>query len=159
MAVAAADGGAGGTDEGTGGGRPAFSAGLDAALELVGDRWSLLIVDALLDRPRRFGELEQAVPGLAPNVLTARLRRLERDGLVVAMPYSARPARYEYRATEDGRQLAGALRLLSHWGAQASGRESERPRHRLCGTVLEAHWYCPSCERRTDGSDDDVAWL
>ena len=137
----------------------AVSVGLDAALERVGDRWSLLIMDALLARPRRFGELEQAVPGLAPNILSARLRRLERHGLVVAVPYSERPARYEYRPSAEGRQLAGALRLLAHWGAQASGQESERPRHRLCGTALEARWYCPSCDRVTDGTDDDVAWL
>jgi DNA-binding HxlR family transcriptional regulator len=151
----------GGTEpvDGPGGARAASGAGLDAALERVGDRWSLLIVDALLERPRRFGDLEEAVPGLAPNVLAARLRRLQGDGLVMALPYSARPARYEYRATEDGRQLAGALRLLSHWGAQASGRESERPRHRVCGTPLEAHWYCTSCEQLADGSDDGVAWV
>ena len=64
---------------------------LDVAMARVGDRWTLLVVDALLDGPRRFKDLEAAVPGLAPNVLSARLRRLEREGLVVAVPYSERP--------------------------------------------------------------------
>ena len=60
---------------------------LEAALERVGDRWSLLLVDALLAGGRRFGELREGLPGLAPNILTDRLRRLEREGIVVATPY------------------------------------------------------------------------
>lgn len=137
----------------------AETAGLDAALEQVGDRWSLLVVDALLDGPRRFTDLQQALPGLAPNILTARLRRLERHGLVIADAYSERPARYEYRVSDEGRQLVGALRFLAHWGARGAGDSDERPRHRLCGTPLEARWFCPSCDRVTDGAEDDVAWL
>ena len=125
----------------------------------VGDRWTLLIVDALLDGPRRFKDLESALPGLASNVLTARLRRLESEGLVVATPYSLRPARYEYSVSAEGRELAGALRLLARWGARAVGDEGGGPRHRSCGTPLEAHWYCPTCERVTNGAEDDAAWL
>ncbi len=56
---------------------------LEAALERVGDRWSLLLVDALLAGGRRFGELREELPGLAPNILTERLRRLEREGIVI----------------------------------------------------------------------------
>ena len=71
---------------------------LEAALERVGDRWSLLIVEALLDGPRRFSELGEALPGIAPNILTDRLRRLEREGIVVATPYQQRPAADGVRA-------------------------------------------------------------
>lgn len=131
---------------------------LDLALARVGDRWTLLVIDALLEGPRRWSELERAVPGLAPNVLAARLRRLEREGLVVAVRYSDRPARYEYRVSPEGRQLAGALRLLSRWGARDGG-EDAGPRHRTCGTPLEVHWYCPICEKVADAADDDAAWL
>ncbi|MGH9107437.1 MAG: winged helix-turn-helix transcriptional regulator [Acidimicrobiales bacterium] len=143
---------------------PGVPAGANSALDLamtrVGDRWTLLIVDALLDGPHRFKDLESAVPGLAPNVLTARLRRLEAEGIVVAVPYSRKPVRYEYRVSAEGRELAGALRLLERWGAQAMGEPFGGPRHRLCGTPLEAHWYCPTCARLTGGGeDDDVAWL
>ncbi len=137
----------------------AGNSALDVAMARVGDRWTLLIVDALLDGPRRFKELETAVPGLAPNVLSARLRRLESEGLIVAVPYSDRPPRHEYRVTEQGRELAGALRLLARWGARATGGEAEGPRHRSCGTLLEARWYCPTCERVTERADDDVEWL
>ncbi|MER3418658.1 MAG: transcriptional regulator, partial [Chloroflexota bacterium] len=84
------------------------AAALETALEQVGDRWSLRIVAVLLDGPRRFGELAAVVPGIAPNVLADRLRRLARTGIVVARPYERRPVRYEYALTADGAELAAA---------------------------------------------------
>lgn len=116
---------------------------LVAALDRVGDRWSLLIVDVLLDRPRRFGELRDALPSIAPNILTDRLRRLERERILVAAPYSTRPPRMEYTLTGDGRDLASALRLLADWGSRRTGGEPLR--HDRCGTPLQARWYCPTC--------------
>jgi len=135
------------------------TSGLDAAMARVGDRWTLLVVDALLEGPRRFSELQGDIPRLAPNVLTARLRRLERQGLVVAVPYSDRPPRLEYRITEAGRELAGALRLLARWGSRESGGDAEGPHHRSCGTALETRWFCPTCARITDTADDDLRWI
>ena len=125
------------------------SSPLAAALDSVGDRWTLLLVEALLDGPRRFGDLQEQVPRIAPNVLTQRLRRLESDGLVLAQPYSERPQRYVYELTASGGELAGALRLLADWGARH--RESaEPPRHDSCGTPVEARWWCPTCEEPVD---------
>ena len=93
---------------------------LDHALAALGDRWSLLVVDALLAGPRRFGELQAAVPGIAPNVLAARLRSLEEHGVVVAEPYSQRPLRYRYELTARGEELAEPVRHLAAWGAGES---------------------------------------
>jgi len=121
---------------------------LGAALDRVGDRWSLLIVDALLLGPRRFNELQDAVGAIAPNILTDRLRRLEREGVVVATAYSQRPPRMEYALTASGTELAGALRFLADWGSRRAGvgpDAHEVLRHEACGTPLEAHWYCPTC--------------
>jgi len=124
--------------------------GLDAALERVGDRWSLLLIEALLDGPRRFNDLTATVAGIAPNILTDRLRRLERAGVLVGQRYSQRPVRLAYELTADGRELAGVLRLLAAWG---SGAESEGLRHTACGTTLEARWYCPTCAEAVGGDD------
>jgi len=118
---------------------------LEAALERVGDRWSLLVVEALLHGPRRWSDLAGEVAGIAPNVLAARLRRLERDGVVAAEPYSDRPLRLAYGLTSAGRELAGALRLLTDWGARRAGGD-EGPRHPACGTRMEARWHCPTCD-------------
>jgi len=125
---------------------------LDAALERVGDRWSLLLVEALLDGPRRFGELQAGVRGIAPNILTDRIRRLERSGVVVGEPYSLRPLRHAYRLTQEGLELAGVLRLLAAWGA-ADTDGGEALRHAACGTPLDARWYCPTCARVTDAAE------
>jgi DNA-binding HxlR family transcriptional regulator len=118
---------------------------LDEALAAVGDRWTLLIVAALLDGPRRFGDLEQAVTGITTSVLTQRLRRLQEENLVVAEPYSTRPARYSYELSRGGAELAGALRLLADWGSRHRA-DAEPLRHSVCGTTLEAAWYCPTCD-------------
>ena len=133
---------------------------LEAALERVGDRWSLLLVEALLAGPRRFNELGEAVPGIAPNILTDRLRRLERERIVVATPYQERPPRMSYALTADGRDLASALRLLADWGARRAARPTVPPaapiRHSRCGTPLEARWYCPTCDVAVDDPDAEA---
>ena len=125
---------------------------LAAALERVGDRWSLLLVEALLPGPRRFNELGEAVTGIAPNILADRLRRLESERIVSATLYSERPRRFAYALTDEGAELAGALRLLADWGSRVS-RESEPLRHAACGTPVEARWYCPTCERPVEGRE------
>jgi DNA-binding HxlR family transcriptional regulator len=129
---------------------------LAVAAERVGDRWSLLLVEALLGGPRRFSDLEAAVPGIAPNILSRRLAHLEAEAVVVAVPYSERPKRYAYELTASGRELAGALRLLAHW----AGDEAAAIRHAACGTAAEPRWYCPTCARTVDDGDlDDLHWV
>src|SRR5664280_192051 len=118
---------------------------LQAALDRVGDRWSLLVVEALLDSPRHFNDLQTALPGIAPNILSDRLKRLERERVLLASPYSRRPLRLSYELTAEGRELAGALRLLADWGSRAESADVLR--HQSCGTPLEARWFCPTCDR------------
>jgi DNA-binding HxlR family transcriptional regulator len=135
---------------------PEHSALVHAA-ERVGDRWILLLIEALLDGPSRFGELQHRVDGIAPNILSNRLKQLERDKVVVARPYQERPARYAYELTASGYELAGALRLLAQWGA--SEGDGEPVRHQRCGTPAEARWYCPTCAAilgKDDTSDEIV---
>lgn len=127
---------------------------LAAALERVGDRWSLLIIEALLEGPRRFGELSEAVDGIAPNILSDRLRRLEGERILRATPYSERPPRFAYALSDDGRELAGVLRLLGDWGARTSA-DVEPMRHATCGTPVEARLWCPTCARSVDQPDAD----
>jgi DNA-binding HxlR family transcriptional regulator len=115
------------------------------ALMRVGDRWTLLVVQALLAGPRRFNELLEDIPGIAANILSQRLKRLEHEALVVSRPYSERPPRAAYELTAEGKELAGALRLLAQWGARHA-LPAEAPRHQACGTPLEARWYCPTCD-------------
>ncbi len=85
------------------------------ALEIVGERWTLLIIrDAFLGR-RRFDEFQQSL-GIARNVLTDRLNRLVDEGILERVRYSERPERFEYRLTDKGRELNVALTALRQWG-------------------------------------------
>ena len=127
---------------------------LGDALARIGDRWTLLVVAALLDGEKRFNELQEQLDGIAPNVLSGRLKLLTEQALIVSRPYSERPPRFVYELTERGRELAGALRLLADWGAASAG-QAEPLRHAACGSALEARWWCPSCETVVDDPADD----
>lgn len=127
---------------------------LDAALQQVGDRWSLLLVESLLGGPRRFGELLDELDGLAPNILSNRLKALEAQGVLAARPYSTRPRRVTYVLTASGAELAGALRLLAQWGSPPAAGERAPLHHASCGTPVQARWWCPTCDRMV-GEDED----
>jgi DNA-binding HxlR family transcriptional regulator len=129
---------------------------LAEALARVGDRWTLLVVEALLAGPLRFNDLADRIPGIAASILSERLKRLERDALIVARPYSDRPPRAAYQLTAEGADLAGALRLLADWAARHADA-AEAPRHAACGTPLQARWYCPTCDHLADREPDPGA--
>src|SRR6516162_7251096 len=129
--------------------RETASSPLAEALARVGDRWTLLVVEALLAGPQRFNDLIDQLPGIAANILSERLKRLEREGLLVARPYSDRPPRAAYQLTAEGSELAGALRLLAAWGA-GHADPGQAPVHPACGTPVEARWYCPTCDHLVD---------
>jgi DNA-binding HxlR family transcriptional regulator len=85
------------------------------ALEVVGERWTLLIIRDVLLGLRRFDELQQSL-GIARNVLADRLNRLVEEGVLERVRYSERPERFEYRLTRKGRELDIALTGLRQWG-------------------------------------------
>lgn len=132
---------------------------LGEALARVGDRWTLLIVDALMGGPLRFNDIDAALPGISPNILSARLKQLEQQGIVVSRPYSRRPLRLDYELSARGSELAGALRMLAQWGARAS--DDVRPvAHAACGTPMDVRWYCPTCARTVDEDESpDVRFM
>src|SRR6202046_4034896 len=129
------------------------SSPLAAAVARVGDRWTLLVVEALLGGPQRFNDLLDQLPGIAANILSERLKRLEREGLLVARPYSQRPPRVASQLPAEGRQPAGAPPLLAYWGP-GHADPAQAPRHPVCGTPVEARWYCPTCDRLVDDEPD-----
>ena len=87
-------------------------------LEIVGDRWTLLIVRDLLGGTRRFQDLQTGLPGLAPNILSDRLKLMEEHGLVLRRFYSDRPPRAEYELTAKGQELGVVIGALASWGSR-----------------------------------------
>src|SRR5919112_3624236 len=90
---------------------------LARALDVAGDRWTLLIVRELLPGARRFTDLIDGLPGISRKLLTERLRDLERDGVIARRELPPPAARQVYELTDDGRDLAAALGPLIAWGA------------------------------------------
>jgi DNA-binding HxlR family transcriptional regulator len=95
------------------------------ALELVGERWTLLIVRDTFLGLSRFDQFQESL-GVAPNVLSDRLNRLVGEGILERRAYSERPPRFEYRLTEKGRELAVPLLALMQWGDRHLSRKPPR---------------------------------
>ena len=86
-------------------------------LDVIGDRWTLLILrDLLIFHRTRFSEFLTSLDGLSPNLLSQRLKQLEQEGIVERHLYSEHPPRMEYRMTEKGEGLRPALEALKAWG-------------------------------------------
>ncbi len=117
-----------------------------AALEVVGDFWTLGILRSILYGHRRFAEIERDL-GVATNVLSERLRRLVEAGVLERRRYQRRPDRYEYALTARGAELAPLLLGLKAWGDRhlREGGPASVVRHRGCASEVEAGIRCPDC--------------
>jgi len=89
------------------------------ALDVIGDRWTILVLrDLFLDGPRRFQDLQESLIGASPNTLSARLKKLEGHGLIERRLYSEHPPRAEYALTPAGRELGPVIKALREWGSR-----------------------------------------
>jgi DNA-binding HxlR family transcriptional regulator len=104
------------------------------ALDVVGDRWTLLIVRELLAGPRRYTDLHADLPGVSTDVLASRLKDMERDGLTTRRRLPPPGAAYVYELAERGRELLPVLQALGAWGAAELGER--RPTD-----AVRAHWF------------------
>lgn len=119
-----------------------------ATLELIGDRWTLLILRDAFRGIRRFEALHRDL-GIARNLLADRLARLVEHGVLEKVRYQDRPPRSEYRLTEAGRELSPVLVALMHWGDRHTAPPAGPPVelvHRACGHPIEVRMTCPACE-------------
>jgi DNA-binding HxlR family transcriptional regulator len=126
-----------------------------ATLEVVGERWSLLIVRDVMLGVRRFDEM-QASLGIARNVLQTRLTRLVEHAILEKRLYQERPPRYEYRLTEKGLDLWPTVFALMNWGDRHAATAAGPPvllEHRDCGGAVDDHRICASCGARLSVRD------
>ncbi len=119
--------------------------GAARALDVVGDRWTLLIVRELMLGPRRFTDLIDGLPGISRNLLTERLRALECDGVIARNELPPPAARQVYELTEDGRDLADAMVPLVAWGTRRLG--ARKP-----SESFRAHWGALAMATFADGN-------
>ena len=128
------------------------------ALELVGERWSLLIIrDALFAGHARFGDFQRSL-GVAPNILAARLDSFVAAGLMERRQYSEHPEHYEYLLTGKGHDLAPVIVALSAWGDRYAAPNGPPIiyEHTACGNEIHQQIRCAACEEEIRNSDIGV---
>jgi len=121
------------------------------SLELLGERWTLLIVRDLLMGAKKFQDFSASLSGVAPAVLSHRLKVLETHGIVSRRLYSEHPPRAEYALTEQGLELRPIVRALGIWGARHLGA-SWTFVHDACGADVEIAYRCPTCRKLVDSA-------
>ncbi|HEX9462627.1 MAG TPA: helix-turn-helix domain-containing protein [Alphaproteobacteria bacterium] len=102
--------------------RKDYSCGLEAALDVVGGKWKVLILWGLRDAPRRFGELRREIQGISEKMLIQHLKEMEADEIVTRKDYKEVPPRVEYALTSFGQSLYEVLAPLCAWGQEHMGR-------------------------------------
>jgi DNA-binding HxlR family transcriptional regulator len=124
------------------------------SLEVVGDRWTMLLVRDLMLGIHRFDDFQRRL-GIARNTLTDRLQRLVDDGIIRRRRYQERPERFEYHLTRKGVDLWPVVVSLMKWGDRylAPGGPPRVIRHRDCGGEVDEHLSCASCGQRLWGWD------
>ena len=122
------------------------------SLEVVGDRWTLLVVRDLLAGPRRFQDFLETLPGIAPNILSARLKLMEEQGLIAREFYSEHPPRAQYALSAKGRELGMVVGALAAWGGRHVHQETQLV-HTGCGHPVSVGYYCPDCGEGVRGAD------
>jgi DNA-binding HxlR family transcriptional regulator len=116
-------------------------------LDILGDRWTLLIVRDLFLGRTRFAEFQASLQGIPTNLLGDRLKQLEEHGIVTRRFYSEHPPRAEYVLTEKGKALDPVLGALSEWGVRFEPPTVGHTRiHTVCGEPLRLRWYCTHCD-------------
>jgi len=120
---------------------------IEATLDLVGDRWTLLVLRDIFRGVHRFSQIQEDL-GIAKNLLADRLNRLVSHDVVRKVQYQDRPPRFEYRLTTKGMDLSPALVALMGWGDRwaAGGEPPTVLIHNSCGEALEQVLLCPSCD-------------
>lgn len=124
------------------------------SLEVVGDRWTLLVIRSAFEGVRRFDDF-QDVLGVARNVLTDRLNRLCDEGIMRRVPYQERPERHEYRLTRKGVELWPAMMTLLMWGDRHYAPEGAPViiGHRGCEGTLTRRFTCSACDSHLEPGD------
>ena len=129
------------------------------SLEVIGERWTLLIVrDAVIDGMTRFEEFQESL-GVASNVLTNRLKLLVEQGVLERVPDPERPGRPMYTPTPKGRELAPILFALMKWGDRHYPTPKGPPRltlHAGCGGNIGADWHCDRCGKQAGSGEVEL---
>ncbi|MFC3040773.1 winged helix-turn-helix transcriptional regulator [Virgibacillus xinjiangensis] len=126
-------------------------------LNIVGDRWTLLIVHEILVGASTFNEIKKGLEGISSNLLSDRLKYLTESGLIETSLYSDHPPRYQYTLTESGRDLEPVFHSLLLWGRKHLDKCYKKLVHETCRHEVETAFYCSHCEENV--ADEELIVL
>ncbi|RLL43623.1 transcriptional regulator [Oceanobacillus piezotolerans] len=119
-------------------------------LNIVGDRWTLLIVHEILIGNTKFNDIKSALNGISSNLLSERLKYLEESGLVTSALYSNHPPRYAYTLTQSGKDLEHVFHAFINWGEKHLEKCYKTLVHEKCNTQVDITYYCSHCDEMVD---------
>lgn len=90
----------------------------ESAIEILGKKWTGLIIRVLLGGPRRFKDIKEQIPDMSDRILTERIKELESESILVRRVYPETPVRIEYELTEKGKKLENVIEAIQNWGEE-----------------------------------------
>lgn len=115
-------------------------------LNIIGDRWTLLIIHEILIGNNSFSQIKKALDGISSNLLSDRLKYLEKSELITSSLYSEHPPRYRYELTESGKDLEDVFHALVIWGRKNLQKCYKKIIHEACNHEVDIAYYCPHCK-------------
>lgn len=125
-------------------------------LNIIGDKWSLLILHRILMGCETYKEIQEGLEGIPTNLLSERLKTMEFDELVKRELYQTHPPRYNYTLTEKGLDLVHVFNSLMIWGQKHLNKCYKELVHKSCKGTIEHRYFCPDCNKNIDIDEIEV---
>lgn len=129
------------------------------SLNLIGDKWTLLILHSIKVGNTTYKDLKTSLPGIPTNLLSNRLKTLEADGLISCRLYSVHPPRYCYELCDSAKDLDDVYHAIILWGEKHLDTCYKKLVHKDCGHGVEIAYYCPACDSLIDQDELEVCTL
>lgn len=125
-------------------------------LNLIGDKWTLLILHTIQSGKHTYKDLQEALVGIPTNLLSNRLKDLEKDGLLVCSLYQEHPPRYQYELSECGKELNDLYNVIAIWGEKNLSVCEKKVTHKKCQHKVKVMYYCEHCDTYIDSNEVEI---
>lgn len=127
-----------------------FDCNLAQTLNILGDRWTMLVLHRISKGKNTFKELEEALEPIPTNILSDRIKILEENDLICLELYNEHPPRYKYMMTEKGNDFNHVFNAMILWANKYLDNCNKTVCHKDCGTEVEIRYYCKNCDKYVD---------
>lgn len=127
-----------------------FECNLAQTLNIVGDKWTLLVLHRILNNKNTFKELQQALNPIPTNILSDRIKLLEKNGFITAKLYNEHPPRNKYVTTKKGNDFKHVFNSIILWANKYLQNCKKTVCHEKCGKEIEIKYYCKNCNKYVD---------